>query len=123
MTPSLDTLRDLQRRVAAASGADRELANEICVSLTGGYAGEPDTSIDAAVALVERTLPGWSYEVMFWPGGDERGSCLLLEVGPDGWRQGGMQKINVSAATPPLAICSALLSALISRAETAKAEG
>lgn len=58
-------------------------------------------SIDAAVALVERCLPGWSWEVM-------PGSGTVFNGDPDAGTQ-------AFAATPAIALCLALLRALSER--------
>lgn len=138
---SLDTLRDLQRRVAAASGPDREIdAGVWCFER--GYvlrAWNTNTvfwskvadgmqfngndmmrivprytaSLDAAVALLNRVLPGW-----WWALGVSM-SGFSTKVGETIFHD----KSEGDGCLPPLALCSALLSALISRAETAKAEG
>lgn len=68
MTPS--DLQGLLERVEAASGADRKLDAAVYEALTGvtqqwGHNDAPRVtgSIDAALALVERRLPGWGVQV------------------------------------------------------------
>jgi len=61
------------------------------------------TSIDAALALVERLLPGWSWRIGNRPGG---GAWVLL----------GTSRQEHLGATPALALLSALLAALSSKA-------
>ena len=136
MTP---TLTSLLSRVRAASGPDRELDADICAHLYGGARvsfdyniqvredpkgmlvetdaelGSPPhitTSIDAAVALVERVLPG--------------ANTVGVEKNPKGatayvarnYVHSGHWMTEVDAATPPLAILAALLSALEQKEST-----
>lgn len=72
----------------------------------------PDRSLDAAVALMERVLPGWSF-LMAWNG---QRSIANVHVAPLGtnqlWARAG------EGSTPALALCTALVRALIARAET-----
>lgn len=74
--------------------------------LGGWYTVPPvTTSIDAALALIERKLPGW-----YWGLGAH--SATLL----DDADEGGI-RIDVSAKTPALALCIALLQALTPQVE------
>lgn len=61
-------------------------------------------SIDAAVALVEKMLPGWDYLVCRLSGGPAG-----AEVGPPD----SFQQVKADGATPALALIAALLRALI----------
>lgn len=65
-------------------------------------------SIDAALALVERMLPGWPW-VASSLGEEDCPSAAVTT--PDG----DFDDFTCSAATPPLALLAALLSALIAR--------
>lgn len=121
MTP---TISSLLSRVRAARGPDRELDARIDAALFGGRAARDFTgddpapcytaSIDDAVALVERALPGWRFRSM------EEAGAVRLEGATNGdwlvvlWecrRAGGGTRKQVGK-TLPLAILAALLSAL-----------
>ena len=116
------SLSALLERVEGATGGDRELDRDIAIA-TGwvhrsGAPWErvlewerpnPTASVDAALALIGRVLPGlymwrlefddeptdWPYETrVYSAGGSERG-------------------YNASHKTPALALCAALLAAMI----------
>jgi hypothetical protein len=113
-------LSELLDKVQAASGPDLELdARIVCAFLPGpsyqsmrdeGYAiadlaeGHPayTASIDAALALVERVLPGWQ-----WCLNRNGRPMALVNNGP------GRQFECDRAPTMPLAILAATLQALI----------
>lgn len=123
MTP--ETLRELQERLAKASGPDRELDFLIANALyqiggeAWGYAAcdvHPENgpevirltaSLDAAMALVERVLPEWCCSAIKTPGGCEG---YIWRVGQIGAHEG-------TAPTPALALLSAMLSALSNKGE------
>jgi hypothetical protein len=112
-----DTPRALASRLEEASGGSRELDREIFVALEPEkasqrcYAGELEgnvaaymtpyytVSLDAALALVERKLPGWSWRIGNRPGG---GAWVLL----------GTSREEHLGATPALALLLALVKAL-----------
>lgn len=111
-------LDDLIRRVEAATGPDRELDFDVCAAL-GLYEAEPTygphlrriwhgprltASIDAALALVEKVLPGCTdtSDASYPEAGIE---WTLFPDGGDDW-------ITGTAKTRPLAIIAALLRAL-----------
>lgn len=122
--PAAAALPDLLRRVEAAKGADRELHYLIWGALQGvrqsvpadlgfyrGSLRYPDwevggpsvtASLDAALALCERTLPGWE-----WARGMDGEMVLFKGYWTD--RHVGRAK------TPALALLSALLRALIAQ--------
>lgn len=130
MTPSSTPRGSLIARLEDAEVGSRELDAEIAAALDGwsGFGlrtsqieGRPrgsdrfstpphyTTSLDAALALVERVLPGW------WPGFQKnRGSLERKRWAAwlDGPHHSGVDAIEVSAATAPLALCIALLKAL-----------
>lgn len=108
-------LDELIERVAGAPGHSRFLDAAIRAAVEPQHPitdGCPfyTSSTDAALALVERVLPGWALEMTAWPkvGAD----VTLLEVGPDGWRWSGMARTGAEAPTLPLAIILATLRAL-----------
>lgn len=123
----LVTLADLIAKVEAAEGGSRELDRLIAMTLAGAtadytpagefrgyYRGgfwvsigpiEPVTVfVDAALALVERKLPGLQKSVVD-----------LRPVRPceaNIWHYGHFDDVHAKAATPALALCLALLRAL-----------
>lgn len=115
-----DSLSDLLARVEEAEGPDRELDKDIlCALLTpmgamefacsGPLNHKPTASLDAALALVERALPGWDWAVFrrCAPGfGDELASARV-------WPHREMSKGSgdCRAKTPALALLAALLRA------------
>lgn len=80
----------------------------------GGYEHEHvplyTASIDAALALAERVLPGWDYEIT---GIRAHGAVAILWK--EGWRDDWERATRSESATPPLAILAALLKALIAQ--------
>lgn len=72
-------------------------------------------SIDAALALVERVMPGWSIEMV------RTRYCTveMWKADEEGFFNSGRDPIvrRTEGATPPLAILSALLKALISQSK------
>lgn len=116
MTADLATLRALKERCEAAAGSDRELDHDLIVHFAGSgnlmamLRHYPLTSsIDAALALVERVLPGAGYDLDYVPGGDPLCGCRIFQDDVLGNASG-------EGATLPLAALSALFDALISRA-------
>ena len=140
MTHDKDALIALRERVREAEGADREIDVAVLTAfgLYTLEKREPDrkewlypvgkewgrinpfelrratlnlsASIDAALALVERVLPGWRWLVEF---DDHRGPPYGVIVKPHGddW---SLERRHL-AKTAPLAILDALLTALIER--------
>lgn len=83
---------------------------------TGTYRAPSVTySLDAALALVERVLPGWSWGVSRLDAGLVAGVVAApVDVEPDHEEDWGCQ--SAEAATGPLALCIAALQALSTRA-------
>ena len=131
----MTALTDLSKRLAEASGADRELDAMIAVAcdpLWADYHAISSTpmfiatdnmahvaqpaaytaSLDAATALVERAMPGWSWaaykDLSPDVDADKRGLAKLQ-------KDEALPCINTQAHTPALAVCSALVAALISQ--------
>lgn len=101
---------DLIERVRNATGPDREIDWDVDEALTGevpDFHGCPryTASIDAALALVERVLPGWQI-AMGTCGEDDIPWACLTEPDDD------CRDFPASAPTIPLALIAALLSAL-----------
>lgn len=122
----MNDLPSLLERVELANAPDRVLAREIGEyfgAAAGHFTGEFDgctESLDAAIALVERVLPGWSWHAMNKD--QEENDPYKLRDTPRAILQRGqasslseMQKrwFSASAPTPALAICAALLRAKI----------
>lgn len=124
-------LSDLLVRVEGATGEDSALSNAVCIA-TGvawtekrndpGFVGEymrgwyPNVtaSLDAALALVTRVLPGWSWDTgcSYYP---EDGAFVARAwPGPGRLSEGTG---NVHAASPSLALLAAMLKALIEDGE------
>lgn len=121
MTP--ETVDDLIRRVEAATGPDRELDARIKYAVHAGLRSfgsldawlstdtsrkrscvpEYTASIDAALALVERVLPGCQ-----WIIGRQTAGASDAKIGS---QSGWSKQPWTHAATPPLAILAALLRA------------
>lgn len=130
-------LSALQRKVEEATGADRELDCEIARVLLG-YVKDPvrpdrwidaaqevsgnqsvmvrrwTDSLDAALSLVARLLPGWAWAAI----NDQRGCAAYVHnkeshfVGMAATPNPKKRWHECRAATPPLAVLAALLSAL-----------
>lgn len=126
-------LKELLSRVEAASGPDREIDRDLWLAFglyppaiedigryddpssgcTGGVIYSADhlsASLDAAVALVEKMLP-LSTRHIRWYGQDRVASVLLIPHFRSFPYSGAAKE--VSGATEPLALCAALLTALI----------
>lgn len=118
-----EALQDLLRRVESAAGPSIDLNADILRSfgwtMAGGHVFDPDglrefsvplpvASLDAALALVERVLPGWEFAIEVERSTDGP-TIWRVEMGDPlrGWQS--------EAPTPALALCIALLRALIAR--------
>lgn len=110
----MSDLAELLVRVKAATGPDREIDRAIerlehgpdVIPFTPAYTA----SIDAALALVERVLPGWFVDHM---GADVAGS--IGDMKTFGWMveiSDGMTGYQGQAPILPLAILLALIQAL-----------
>lgn len=117
------TIAELLERVEGATGPDRELDAALCATLRFGgdercvrypktwtrvgqirdWVPVYSASLDAALALVERVLPGWT-----WEGGRDpaKASWAYLYAKIDG------PTFSASAPTAALALLAALLRSL-----------
>ncbi|MCJ2009905.1 hypothetical protein [Methylobacterium sp. J-092] len=120
-------MRELLARVKAAEGPDRRLDYEIFTAFaTPGEANPWDpaaghfytASIDAAVALAGRVLPGTMWAVGEMEGGP---FCRLVYPKSDGFREAVSMEQDGGPDSAPLAICAALLTALIAAEDQAPA--
>lgn len=108
---------DLSARLEGAAAGSRELEYDIKEWLEGfddywslRVAADWTTSIDAAVALAERVLPGWSVEVAIINAGS---SQCTANIWVPSQREAlfGNGRVFVNAATPALALCAAVVRA------------
>jgi hypothetical protein len=104
----MSDLASLLEKVRSAQGPDRALDWHVA-DATGHESFVPayTASIDAALALVERKLPGW--RVAMYTDGEGKGPCCLALRGDE------PVKANCQAPTLPLAILAAMLTALITQ--------
>ncbi len=110
----LTTLYTLRDRLAAATGGYGDLDYEIRLALVPRDERTGDdipfsSSIDAALALVERRLPGWDWMVC---------RALPNHLGTVAPPNDGGGTFDRYAPTTPLAILRALVEALIAQKET-----
>ena len=105
-------LRELEKRLEEATGGSEDLNIEILHVLHdhGGFAREmvvvPNFtgSLDAAVALVERILPAWIWDVT------STGQAWVMHHETS-------EQHCADAKTPPVALCLALIRALIAKGD------
>ena len=134
MATTTEELRELLDRVQKATGPDREIDKALLWAV-GRFswrgmnywseAGEmwPDrlstfftASIDAAVALVERVLPGWSLQMNLSEGLTH--PCVVM-----GRSHPTNKTVAMEHFTLPLAILSAMLSAVLATTEAPAQRG
>jgi len=138
-------LQALLERVKAATGPDREIDRLIGETLSaeyqprnvyrrGHYIGNRPVllrvardyprytaSLDAITALIERELPGWAWFVQKI---DVAGNASSADLWIPAQRTQGLrvERCYEQAATPPLALTAAFLSAMIAQMEDEHAE-
>lgn len=108
------------RRLHAAGRSDQLICATGCNMRADSWARDAHVqdhsgSVDAAVALVGRVLPGWSWEVRRSGFGTPAQAILhdpMQQPAP-----GYDTRVDHPAGVPALALCAALLSALIAQAE------
>lgn len=114
------TLPELLARVEAATGPDPQLDGALDVALNGGdgemYPARVTSSLDAAVALVERVLPGWRIQLFE---DDDGWLCRVKKTSPYGLVAGDDLPRHKTAA---LALVAITLRALIAQAEPPETE-
>lgn len=101
----MTTLKELAVMLDEAAGPSRDLDHAI--SFATNWEGSHDrwsSSIDAALALVKRLLPGWEWSM--WRVGETCGATVYNT--PE-------DEISNHAPTAPIAILKALVSALIAK--------
>lgn len=121
MSTDLAKLRELLARVESATGPDRKLEYGIARMFIDHWKEYDEdefydnathcprltSSIDAAVQLCERVLPGWIWDVT------STGTSWVMTPGDSD------EHFAASAATPAIALCAAILRAKIAQLETA----
>jgi hypothetical protein len=130
-TPRLQQLNDLLERVEGASGPDADLSmGVVFVAIPAGNVearrwawgiGDFTASLDAALGLVERVLPGWKWTVAHH---HNMPDCETPDPRPyyadaasAAWIEGETRRKEHAEAfghTPALALLAALLRAIIS---------
>jgi hypothetical protein len=122
----LTTLRALEKRLMEASGGSYEIDAAVADvfpwledsykeanGLTVVRSIRPvSQTLDAAVALVERVLPGWRI-VMFWTLGDVCQIRLVDVTGPEPEDPNDWPQFKASRMSPALALLLAAVRALI----------
>lgn len=117
-----DALKVLERKLTEATGGDRLLDEAVYEALIGpvtwalvsdaGNMNPPGytLSLDAAVALVECVLPGHCLQTTKYAwGGNQNWGAKVFDPRREGRSNGG-----AFGATPALALCLALIRALLS---------
>lgn len=103
-------LRELEKRLEDATGPSQTLDRQINDTLGLPPIGYPrfTSSLDAAVALVERIFPEreWALSV------DKENGKACADVADDVWDE-SFENIRAFSKAPPLALCLALVRALI----------
>ena len=114
-------LRALAARLEAATGPDRGLGHDIAEAFgtaAGHMTGEFDgctESLDAITALVDRTLPGWTWGIN---GADpELDNVCVSELWRGDPNRAPMDRAYAEAPTSALALCLALVRAKIAQEE------
>lgn len=122
-----DVLADLIARVEAANHGSIGLDVDIMNAVWPEWEVEPNealhfitSSLDAALALVERKLPGWKVSIFInhltghKAGAGARAALMSPKKkrSPEGFRWPAITAECFYAPTPALAVCAALLRAL-----------
>ena len=96
-------LQELSRRIAAATGADRQLDDDLARLLGPGTpAADYTASVDRCIDLVHARLPGWAWHVGWNASG----------VLPYATLHRGEHLVAEAAPTVPLALLRALVRAV-----------
>ena len=102
---------ELDKVVAVACGSTINVWAETAADGTFlGSVRPVTTSLDAAIALAERVLPGWAVEVSRINAGTSRCTANIWMPSQRG-AQLGSGRVFVDASTPALALCIATLRA------------
>lgn len=113
MTHDLKALRGLEKRLAEAKGPSNELDWDIHEMFGDGATvaavSRYTSSLDAAIALVERVLPDWHASI--------QGVNLAWSARLNPTAYGKVGDSFANHSSPALALCLALVRALISQGE------
>jgi hypothetical protein len=106
-------LEDLQKRVLAATGEDRELDRLISEALDhdGASTCHYSSSVDDCIALIGAVLPDWSWHVGHGPLGVMPYASLHRKTTADDRSD---MRVEATASTVPLALLRATVKALLS---------
>jgi len=107
-------LQTLKRRLAGATGQDRDLDRAIAEIVDRGApatgAHGYTSSVDACLALIGAVLPDWHWHVGHGPNGILPYASLSKETIV---ADGGSARVEATAATVPIALLHAMVKALI----------
>lgn len=110
----LQELEDLERQIATAAGADRDLdrliAEAFDVSTSTGAIPDYTSSVDGCIKLVGSVLPGWHWHIGLGADGVRPYATLRGGVGADASRP---VFLEATAPTFPLAFLTAIVRAKI----------
>lgn len=125
---AMTNLEALLERVRAATAASQQLDIDILQAINwtreaghwrdpdGRYQGyilpNPTSSLDAIVGLIERKLPGWSWQIYSGDGYYSRDPLATLLPPP---MRGGAFSFQLTGKTSCLALCIAFLEALLAQ--------
>ena len=107
-------LQALERRIAKATGQDRDLDRAIAETIDPDAQGDTvpgyTSSVDTCLALIVAVLPDWHWHVGHGPSGILPYASLLNTSGAD---DETALRVEASAATVPVALLHATVKALI----------
>ena len=107
-------LRALEKRIAGATGQDRDLdraiAETVDIDRAGGAGHDYTASVDTCLSLIGRVLPDWHWHVGHGPTGILPYASLSKTSGLD---EETPLRVEASAPTVPLALLHAAVFALI----------
>ena len=110
----VSALKELETRIAATTGPDRDLDRVLATALPGAAAagGTPGytSSVDECLGLIGAVLPAWHWHIGHGPAG------ILPYASLSRSGDGADEELRVEASAPtvPLALLHAALKALIS---------
>jgi hypothetical protein len=105
----LTTLKQLEEKIAAATGAHRGLDADLHDAVYGGRPEQTPpytSSVDACLALIHERLPGWHWHIGYDPRGIFPYAVLTHNPDDDDSRS------EMAAPTVPLALLGAFVKAL-----------
>ena len=110
----LADLRNLERRMADATGSDWDLDRAVATTIAGLGAEDPvpdySASVDACIALIGAALPKWHWHVGHGP----TGIIPYASLSRDSDKEDGSHiRVEVSCPTVPLALLQVMVQAMI----------